>query len=214
MSYLFVHGLGQTAASWEKTVDALMEPLDTACPHLPELAGDGPVSYSALYQAFSQYCDRLEEPLQLCGLSLGGVLSLHYCIEHPQRVCSMALIGTQYKMPKRLLTLQNILFSFMPSSAFDQMGFGKEDFMALCRSMAALDFSDDLRRVSCPVLVVCGEKDRPNRKASEALARLLPCAKLWIIPKAGHEVNTDCPEQLAGALDEFFAHTANERRFT
>lgn len=207
MSYLFVHGLGQTAASWEKTAGSLKTPLEAVCPNLPELAA-GSDGYPALYQAFSRYCGRLPEPLSLCGLSLGGVLSLHYCIEHPRRVGSLVLIGAPYKMPKGLLRLQNALFSLMPSPAFAQTGFGKKDFLALCRSMAALDFSDSLGRISCPVLAVCGQKDRPNRTAAEELARRIPGARLRIIPGAGHEVNADQPGLLATALDEFYADTA------
>ncbi len=207
MFYLFVHGLGQTAASWDKTVGALDGPLDFACPDLPKLAA-GAAGYSALYRAFSQYCDRLEAPLCLCGLSLGGVLSLHYCIEHPRRGAALVLIGTPYKMPKGLLKLQNLLFSCMPPTAFAQTGFGKKDFLALCRSMAALDFSGELHRISCPVLAVCGQKDQPNRKAAEELARILPGANLRIIPGAGHEVNVDQPGLLAAELEEFYANTA------
>ncbi len=208
MPYLFVHGLGQTAASWEKTIGALKKPLDFACPDLPALAGGTAGGYPALYQAFSSYCGRLKAPLHLCGLSLGGVLSLHYSIVHPQNVGSLVLIGTPFKMPKGLLRLQNLLFSLMPPAAFGQTGFGKKDFLALCRSMSALDFSRDLHRISCPALVVCGQRDRPNRKAAEDLARLLPGAGLQIIPGAGHEVNADQPGLLAAALDEFYANTA------
>lgn len=208
MPYLFVHGLGQTAASWEKAAGGLKTPLEAVCPDLPGLAAGAPVSYPALYQAFSQYCGRIEAPFHLCGLSLGGVLSLHYCIEHPQEVGSLVLIGTQYKMPKGLLRLQNMLFSLMPSPAFSQTGFGKKDFLALCRSMASLDFSGELRRISCPVLVVCGEKDRPNQKAAKELLRRISGARLQVIEGAGHEVNIDQPKRLAAALDEFYAYTA------
>jgi len=208
MQYLFVHGLGQNAASWDKTLGAMRRPVDFSCPELPEMAVGKKAGYPALYQEFSRYCGRFPAPFHLCGLSLGGVLSLHYCIDHPQKVRSLVLIGTQYKMPKRLLKLQNALFYLMPASAFRQTGFGKEDFLSLCRSMAKLDFSQNLPGISCPALVVCGERDRPNQKAAEGLAKLLPGADLQKIPGAGHEVNVDQPQRLAKALDEFYAYAA------
>ncbi len=37
-----------------------------------------------------------------------------------------------YKMPKKLLKFQNLIFRFMPQSGFEQMGFGKKDFLKLC----------------------------------------------------------------------------------
>ena len=37
------------------------------------------------------------------------------------------LIAAQYKMPKELLKVQNMLFHLMPNSAFNKMGFKKAD---------------------------------------------------------------------------------------
>ena len=88
---------------------------------------------------------------------------------------------------------------------FRQTGLGKETFMALCRSMEDLDLSGLLPAASCPVLVVCGKKDRANRKASSDLAEMLPRAALRVIPGAGHTVNTEAPEQLAAVLRAFRA---------
>ena len=38
---------------------------------------------------------------------------------------------------------------------------------------AELDFSDSLNKVSCPVLIVCGEKDKANIESPEELAIVL-----------------------------------------
>lgn len=92
----------------------------------------------------------------------------------------------------------------MPQSMFQQTGFGKFDFISLCSTMAELDFSDSLNRVSCPALVVCGEKDRVNRKASVELADILKDSQFREIPEAGHEVNLESPEKLASLLREFY----------
>lgn len=114
------------------------------------------------------------------------------------------LIGTQYKMPRRLLKLQNVLFHLMPDSEFSKMGFQKSDFISLCKSMIDLDFSHHLKDIRCKVLVVCGEKDRANRSASLQLAELIPDAEFITILGAGHEVNIDCPFQLGEKLNNFF----------
>lgn len=201
---VLIHGLGQTPASWDKTI-ACLGSVFPLCPSLPELLSGAEADYSQLYAAFTDYCTAAGSSLDLCGLSLGGVLALHYAAEHPERVRSLVLIGAQYSMPKRLLQFQNLLFRFMPGSMFTQMGFGKADFLRLCKSMMELDFSASLSRISCPVLVICGEKDRANKKASLSLADLLPNARLCTIKGAGHEVNTDAPQALAEALRAFYA---------
>ena len=66
--------------------------------------------------------------------------------------------------------------------------------------MADIDFRESLADVSCRVTVLCGEKDKVNRKASKAIAELLPNAEFKMISNAGHEVNIDNPQALAEAI--------------
>jgi len=132
------------------------------------------------------------------------VLALHYAIDHPERVGALALIGTQYRMPKGLLSFQNAVFRLMPERAFRGMGWDKADVIALCRSMGELDLSAGLPDIACPTLVVCGERDRANRKAAQELARRIPGAALSIVPGAGHELDTEDPEALSALLGKFF----------
>lgn len=200
MKYIYLHGLGQTADGWNRVLGYRNTSTDSLCPDLARLVHGREANYPDLYAAFSALCDTIEDDLTLCGLSLGGVLALNHTIDHPEKVKSLILIATPYKMPKQLLQLQNILFRFMPKSAFSQTGFQKADFIRLCRSMAELDFSRSLRKVTCPVLVLCGEHDRANQKAARMLAGLLKNAAFQQIPNAGHEVNTDAPERLAEIL--------------
>ena len=200
MKYIYLHGLGQTPDSWNRVLGYRNTSTDSICPDLARLVHGREANYPDLYAAFSALCDTIEDDLTLCGLSLGGVLALNYTIDHPEKVKSLILIATPYKMPKQLLQLQNILFRILPKSAFSQTGFQKADFIRLCRSMAELDFSRSLRKVTCPVLVLCGEHDRANQKAARMLAGLLKNAAFQQIPNAGHEVNTDVPERLAEIL--------------
>lgn len=210
MKYIFVHGLGQTPLSWDKTIENLSGQLgrngnmaSCVCPDLSDLLRHKDINYRNLYIAFSEYCDSLPESLMICGLSLGGILALHYGIEHPHKVKSMVLIGTQYRMPKKLLAFQNIVFRFMPRSMFCQTGFEKQQFIALSKSMMELDFGNDLAKIQCPVLVVCGEKDKANMEAAKGLACCLAHANLCVIKNAGHEVNVDAPEKLAARIRDF-----------
>ena len=204
MKTLLLHGLGQTPSNWDSTIDAMGKSTDIVCPNLFGLLGNGEVCYPALYHAFSEYCNRFSEPLNICGLSLGGILALQYGIENPDRINSMVLIATQYVMPKMLLRVQNILFRFMPKATFENIGLEKSEFIHLCESMADLDFQNQLKNISCPVLVICGEKDMANKQASQKLQSQLLKAELRIIKNAGHEVNADAPNDLGKELLNFF----------
>ena len=121
----------------------------------------------------------------------------------PGKVAGLVLIAPQYKMPRGLLRLQNIIFRLMPERAFAGAGMGKRDTIRLTTSMMELDFRQQLGRVACPVLVLTGEKDAANRKAAGELAKLLPDAIAREIPGAGHEVNIDAPGELAAAIRGF-----------
>lgn len=123
MGKVFVHGLGQTPESWNAVLSSIDETEKCVCPNLVEGVKNQNVNYKNLYKAFSELCDEFDESINLCGLSLGGVLALNYAIERPEKVKSLVLIATPYKMPKMLLELQNICFRFMPKSMFQQMGF-------------------------------------------------------------------------------------------
>ena len=114
------------------------------------------------------------------------------------------LIAAQYKMPEKLLKFQNMLFHFMPNTMFKQFGFKKADVISLCGTMTELDFRDSLCKVSCPVLIVCGEKDNANKKASKELASYLSDSHFHELLKAGHEANIEAPEGLAAVLQRFY----------
>lgn len=208
MKCIMLHGLGQTASGWNDTVRILDNEFEVLCPDLSDWLSNKTSCYDTLYQALERYCEQFQEPLNICGLSLGGILAMQYGIEHPDRVRSLVLMGTQYVMPKHLLKVQNLFFRIMPRASFEKMGFRKPDFISLCNSMTELNFEHELKKISCAVLVVCGDKDRANKKASLELQRQIRNAELVIIENAGHEINMENPARLGAELNAFL-----KRRF-
>lgn len=45
----------------------------SVCPDLGKMFQGENVTYDSLYQGFSSFCDKFDEKIDLCGLSLGGV---------------------------------------------------------------------------------------------------------------------------------------------
>ena len=107
-------------------------------------------------------------------------------------------------MPKGILRLQNMIFQLMPKGIFKKMGIGKRELIQLTKSMMALDFKEDLDKVDCRTLIVCGEKDRANRGASEMMTEKIHGARIKILEGCGHEVNVEAPEKLAEILEAFY----------
>ena len=110
MRCIFVHGLGQNSSSWKEIVNELNIDSQINCPNIFDLC-NGELNYNNLYNAFSKYCDTFSESLNICGLSLGGILALNYAFNNPQKVHSLILIGTQYRIPKHLMIFQNIILN-------------------------------------------------------------------------------------------------------
>ena len=207
MNHIFVHGLGQDSSSWKKTIDTMELNTHMYCPDLFTLLGTSDPAYNNLYRSFLKYCDDFKEPIHLCGLSLGAVLSLNYALDRPEKVHSLVLIGTQYKMPKLLLAIQNILFHFMPKSVFLKIGTDKKLFIRLMKSMKHLDFTERLVDIQCDTLILCGEKDAANKRASKHLSEHIKGARSIIIKDGGHELNIDSSSKLSTIMDDFWSGT-------
>lgn len=204
MKYILLHGLGQNNASYNKTIEFMEMKNDIICLDLIRMLDGKEVNYSNLYQVFDEYCNQINDPIDICGISLGGVLAMHYTIENPHKVNSLVLIATQYIMPKKLLKFQNILFKLMPNKAFKEIGFDRHEFINLSKSMMNLNFENDLKKITCPTLIVCGDKDKTNKPASLQLKKRITNSNIEIIENAGHEVNIDNPQKLGIILNKFF----------
>ncbi len=202
---VFVHGSGHKAASWDQTISCMADTEDIRCPELSSILGGKSASYENLYAAFVRYCNEIDGQIHLCGLSLGGILALHYALDHPQKVKTLVLIGTPHKVPKAAFGFQNIIFRFLPKSMFDSMAFDKEDTFALGNTMKNLDFSGRVDRIQCPTLILCGEKDKANIKSAHYFSQTIKNAELKVLENTGHVVNEESPEALAMILTEYYS---------
>ena len=201
---IWLHGSGHKANSWDKTISYMPGDKDIVCPNLSSILKGKAATYENLYSAFAKYCNGFEGQIHLCGLSLGGILALNFALDFPQKLKTLVLIGTPYKVPKAAFGLQNVVFRFLPKSVFDTMAFDKKDTFALGNTMKNLDFSDAVKNIQCPTLILCGEKDGADMKSAHYLAQNIRGAKLKILENAGHVVNEENPKALAEILSEYY----------
>ena len=201
---IFVHGSGHKATSWEKTISYMTNNEDIVCPNLSSILEGKEASYENLYSSFVKYCNEFDGQIHLCGLSLGGILALNIALDFPQKVKTLVLIGTPYKVPKVAFSFQNIIFRFLPKSIFETMAFDKKNTFALGDTMKNLDFSDRVKNIKCPSLILCGKKDSANMKSADYLSQSIRSAELKIIENTGHVVNEENPKALADILNEYY----------
>ena len=87
MTNILVHGLGQTEQSWDKVIEELNKSnIEVSNPNLFNLAKNYQINYENIYRTFADYCDSFKDKINLCGLSLGGILAIDYAIEHPEKI--------------------------------------------------------------------------------------------------------------------------------
>ena len=79
-----------------------------------------------------------------------------------------------------------------------------EDFAALCDAFLALDLTPQLGRVSCPTLVLVGEKDILKHAGfSRIIASGIRGARMETIPGAGHAVVIEQPKAVLARVESF-----------
>lgn len=204
MKKILIHGTGHKAESWNETISYMESKNDILCPNLFSILNGKKASYVNLYSSFADFCSKIDGRLDLCGVSLGGILALNYALDFPDKVNTLVLIGTPHKVPKIMFAIQNIIFRFLPKSFFEEMEFSKKDIFILGNSMKKLDFSHNVQNVKCPTLIICGKKDSANIKSAYFLFENIKNAKLEIIENTGHIVNEESPKILAKILDEYY----------
>ena len=204
MKKILIHGSGHKADSWNKVISYMNNDKDILCPNLSTILNEKEASYNNLYSLFAEYCNKLDGKIDLCGLSLGGVLALNYAIDYPDKINRLILIGTPHKVPKVMFSIQNVIFKFLPKKIFETMAFNKKDTFILGNTMKKLDFSNRVQNVKCPTLVICGENDNANIKSAHYLAENIKNTKLEIMKNTGHIINEENPKKLSELLIEFW----------
>jgi 3-oxoadipate enol-lactonase len=217
-STLFLHGLGTGPGAWGPQREALAD-RTTAAPRLP------PIPDGAFHVARGELL-RLPSPVDVCGLSLGAVTALRLAAAEPGRVRRLVVTAAFARLPRRLAALQLALAAaaaLVPPGRLVR-GLTREvpepyraegvralaairsgDVARALARAARLDLRADVRRVGCPALVLCGDRDRINIGLSQALAGLLPNARFALVPRAGHVANLDNAAAFNALLLSFLA---------
>jgi len=214
---------------WQPQVDALTSRIEVYAPNLPGFGTEEPRVLPVRDAA-----DRLAEDFEargmrsvhLCGLSLGGMVALAMAGRHPTLVQSLVVSGAQIRVSRWLRTLLLGIGRVLPermllsgSNLPDQAGpemraaeqrlarrMGKAGILSAMRSAAEADLTEDLFRITCPTLVMCGERDNGlNRSAARRIAAAVAGAELLMIPGAGHVWNLEQPERFNAELLRFIA---------
>lgn len=222
---LFLHGWGISAEPYQEVLERFAQVHPVFAPDLPSFARS---SYNKLipdyksYAAFLvEFLDALNlEQVHVVGHSFGGGIAITIAALFPERVKSLALLGStgiptvsipeiiprraaemtaQLFLPKLELKLTTIPKVFTHNLLFNTANL----LQALLLSLYG-DLKHLLASVQAPSLLLWSEKDltEPLSIAQE-MAATLPNSKLMIVPEGFHEWGLWYPEKFTSMVLEF-----------
>ncbi len=183
------------------------------------------------FQTIEQYTSSVEDYLKrgsvkepvLVGHSMGGAIAIEYALRHPD-LSALVLVGSGARLRVRPEFLSKIMENYEEASRLiarwsvsegcDPMvvaQIAKEmlkvraevthgDFLACDR----FDRMNDVEKIACRTLVVCGEEDRMTpMKYSQYLHEKIRNSQLLPIPNAGHSVMLEKHRDFNDALGVF-----------
>ncbi len=213
LTLLFIHGAGQSAATWRFQHDAFGNNagFNFIAPDLPghgDSEGDGFTSISAYKDFVLDFIETLElGEVIIVGHSMGGMAAMLLAIEHPELLKACVLVATSAKLRVAQQTLELIKKDYpefcntSPTRAFAaeapdalKLKYIKgllntkpevcyQDLIA-CNEF---DIINDVEKIGVPVLIVSAEKDiMTPPKNGEYLHHKIYGSEFHRIKGAGH----------------------------
>jgi pimeloyl-ACP methyl ester carboxylesterase len=219
---IFIHGAAWTRAQWAPQKRALSEAFRVAALDLPghgARAGE-PFHLASAAQAVTEVIAQAPASgarALVVGHSLGGYVAMAHAAAHPEQVAGLLLAGScvDYRLlgrisaldawlslrvvgERRIVTMQekSVRESLPPDLAETQIaaGFTFGALPAVYGELARHDFRALLRTIPRPILIVNGERDRPNRRGERQSLAACQQGTLDAIADAGHLCNLEQPE--------------------
>jgi 3-oxoadipate enol-lactonase len=234
---VFFHGLGGNRFSWDPQLSALADSRRCCAWDLPGY-GDSPGIVESLPSlaelAAGWIADLCGGPVDVVGLSFGGMVAQHLTLNHPGLVRTLALLDTspafgldgittaEAWLATRVGPLQDGRIGRLvdgmvgrgcpaevkASIVAAMQAIRPESLAAACHALVNHDTRNELPRITAPSLVLVGAEDTetPPSYAAE-LAERIPGARFRLIPGAGHFANLEAPDPVNDELRRLWRAT-------
>ncbi|PTM58192.1 alpha/beta fold hydrolase [Desmospora activa] len=224
---VFTHGASWNHKQWQRQVEYFSPYYQTIVWDVRGHGGSNLPSGKVDPEDFSRDLIHLLDTLKieravLCGLSMGGHISLQTAVRYPQRVDGLVLIGTPFtnafnwyekifvpvnrwsnrlmpmklagKIQAKVLSTYNKENKIYIEEAFQSIP--HNNWIRLWDAVTRMESKDDLEKVKCPTLLLQGEHDTMIRRQQKYMAENIPDSRLKIISHAHHATNLDNPQEV------------------
>jgi 3-oxoadipate enol-lactonase len=170
----------------------------------------------------------------IAGVSLGGAVAFQFALDYPAMARTVTIVNSaptlggtpqqaEAEIARRVGIVQQMGMRAMGQSLspnlfpkpehaalreqFDERWAENdpEAYIAATRSMLGWDVTARLGEIKCPVLVIASDQDYTPVAVKEAYVKLMPDARLVVIPDAHHALPLERPEAFNAALARFLS---------
>ena len=192
MKLIFLHGLGQSADSWQEVQELLVDYPSEAL----ELFPSGVATYQEAKERIYPYLSKETEPFVLIGLSLGAALALELSSYDLPNLQALVLSGCPLKVAGNILFyIQLLIFKLLPKRVFEKQGADKALMVRVSEELKTLDLREIAKNCPYPTLLICGSQDKPNLSSMKAIQELMSNSQFQIIPDGPHVLNKEKPKE-------------------
>ncbi|HAY51619.1 MAG TPA: hypothetical protein DCY30_06310 [Acidimicrobiaceae bacterium] len=200
---IYTHGWADDRTAWDGVIDSLGDEVG----HIAwSIRGHGesdappPGNYTRTHTLndLERIVDMADGQVVLVGHSLGGYLSLAFCLQHPSRVKALVLIGAGPGFRKEE-TRSQWNASVKSSAMTMDIPEGSEEAALHVDSWVI----DSLAEITVPVLVIVGERDKRFAASMAVFEKYLDVKASVVVPEAGHSVHRKNPQAVAQAIESF-----------
>jgi 3-oxoadipate enol-lactonase len=234
----FTGSLGTDITMWQSQSDRLSERFRTLRydirGHGRSTVRQGPYSIAELGSDLLALLDRLEiSRASLCGLSIGGMISMWAAAHAPERIerlvlcCTSAQLGPREGWVERAATVRaqgveavaDAVLERWFTPAFAQAhpeliqrmrgiltATPREGYAGCCEAIADMDLTGDLASITAPTLVLAGAQDPATPpEHGERIASLIPGARFETISPAAHLATIERPDLTTAMILRFLS---------
>jgi 3-oxoadipate enol-lactonase len=235
---VLIHALGADSGMWERQVPELARLRRVITVELPGHGASpgppGPYTVSWLGEEILQVVDSAgAQTFDVCGLSLGGIISLWMAADAPERVTALiasstaARIGSEETWQARIEAVSEGGIEAIAEQALGRyfttpfataepeiyqrtertlLATDPDAYIACCAALRDADLRGLVGSIECPTLVIGGSEDVSTPpEQSQWLGEHIPGSRVAVISGAPHLANLERPGEWGDLVTGFLA---------